>query len=412
MNHISQTLNCKNICSNRIKNNLPVYDGGLGSNYVQQPDFFTNSLKKFAEKKDYVSVHGIDELQETIKKKFSNKNYLVDSVVVGNGLKELLFLLQLSFTSMSNGIIFHITPSWVSYKEQILILEKNDKLKEINTTFENKYKVTPEQLDEELSKFSDENKLIIFNNPNNPTGIIYSPEEVKEISSILKKHNCVVLSDEIYFNLNHDNSIVSISEFIPELTIIGSSVSKDMGCGGYRVGWLTFPKSLKLLSDKCASNGSSIYSCAPTPLQYATNEMLNNNEEFKKHCKLNNLIYKFVAQKTDSILSKSKLKYVPTESSWYVFLDFSNYKKYFYEKGIYSSIQLCNYLIETIGLISVAGKHFNTDSLSIRVSLVGIDTESIDYLNCKFDKENIFKHMEEGFNKLVDLLKKIENYNN
>ena len=71
MNHISQTLNCKNICSNRIKNNLPVYDGGLGSNYVQQPDFFTNSLKKFAEKKDYVSVHGIDDLQKTIKKKFS-----------------------------------------------------------------------------------------------------------------------------------------------------------------------------------------------------------------------------------------------------------------------------------------------------------------------------------------------------
>ena len=119
MKSISQTLNCKIICDNRKKQNLPVYDGGLGSNNLRQPDFFIESLKKFADKKDYVSVRGIDELQNTIKKKYSNETYLVGSVIVGNGLKELLFLLQISF----DGLIFHITPSWVSYKEQILILK-------------------------------------------------------------------------------------------------------------------------------------------------------------------------------------------------------------------------------------------------------------------------------------------------
>jgi aspartate/methionine/tyrosine aminotransferase len=276
MNNISQTLNCKNIYNNRIANNLPVYDGRLGSNSVRQPNFFIESLKKFSDQKDYVSVRGIDELQKTLKSKYSNDLYKVDSVIVGNGLKELLFLLQLCFVNMTNGLIFHITPSWVSYKEQILILNKESNLVEIETTIDNMFKVKPEQLELELSKFQNQNKMIIFNNPNNPTGVLYTPDEVEEISKIIKKYNCIVLADEIYFNITHNRPIVSISKYIPDLTIIGNSVSKDMGCGGYRIGWLTFPKNLSELSNKCEAYGSSIYSCAPTPLQYATNEMLKN----------------------------------------------------------------------------------------------------------------------------------------
>jgi len=139
MNNISQTLNCKNIYNNRIANNLPVYDGGLGSNSIRQPNFFINALKKFSDKKDYVSVRGIDELQNTLKNIYSNESYSVDSVIVGNGLKELLFLLQICFINLTNGIIFHITPSWVSYKEQILILNKESNLVEIETTIDNMF---------------------------------------------------------------------------------------------------------------------------------------------------------------------------------------------------------------------------------------------------------------------------------
>lgn len=77
MNNISQTLNCKNIYNNRIANNLPVYDGGLGSNSIRQPNFFINALKKFSDKKDYVSVRGIDELQNTLKKIYIQMNHIL-----------------------------------------------------------------------------------------------------------------------------------------------------------------------------------------------------------------------------------------------------------------------------------------------------------------------------------------------
>lgn len=407
MNNISQTLNCKNIYNYRIANNLPVYDGGLGSNNIRQPDFFINSLKKFSNKKDYVSVRGIEELQKTLKHIYSNNSYLVDSLIVGNGLKELLFLLQISFVSMTNGIIFHITPSWVSYKEQILILNKESNLVEIETTIDNMFKIKPNQLEQVLSKYKNKSKMIIFNNPNNPTGVLYTPKEVEEISKILNKYECIVLADEIYFNINHNKPIVSISKFIPNLTIIGNSVSKDMGCGGYRIGWLTFPKNLYELSNKCAAYGSSIYSCAPTPLQYATNEMLKNKIVFEKHCQFINKIYLHVAEKTKNILSKSNLKFIPTQSSWYIFLDFSHYTKQLNKLGIYNSIELCHYLIEKIGLISVAGKHFNVNTLTIRVSLVSLDLDYIDYANYEFNREKIFSHMQEGFEMLISLLDNI-----
>jgi len=71
--------------------------------------------------------------------------------------------------------------------------------------------------------------------------------------------------------------------------------------------------------------------------------------------------------------------------------------------GIYDSVELCNYLINTIGLISVAGKHFNVNTLTIRISLVSLDLNCIDYNNYSFDKNKIFSNMEEGFKKLVSL---------
>ena len=158
-----------------------------------------------------------------------------------------------------NGKIFHVTPSWLSYKEQINILNKQKDLVEVKTTFENNYKIDSNILEKLMSEHKDQNKLIIFNNPNNPTGILYTPDEVKEIAKVLKKFNCIVFSDEIYSNLTHFNEIESISTFIPELTIRGSSVSKDLACGGYRLGWITFPKQLENLFLKCRSAASYLF---------------------------------------------------------------------------------------------------------------------------------------------------------
>ena len=178
MNTISQTLNCKNILIKRKKENLPVYNFGLGENPLNTHFYYRKMVQSCANYKHYTSSSGIDELQTSIKKFYSSENYTVDNIILGNGLKELLFLVQLSFT----GKIFHINPAWISYKEQIKILKKEDDLVIIDTYFEDKFKINFQILEKKFKEFENYPKLIIFNNPNNPTSVVYNRQEVQESS--------------------------------------------------------------------------------------------------------------------------------------------------------------------------------------------------------------------------------------
>ena len=398
---ISATLNCNEILSK--KNNI--YNFGLGSNPLKQPQCFIEYLRHFSDKKDYVSASGIPELKNIIKDKYSDYNYKVNNIIVGNGLKELLYLVQLVF----QGKIFHITPSWVSYKEQILIMNRENDLVEIHTDLKNNYKINIDELELKLKQFETEKKLLIFNNPNNPLGIFYNEEEVCKIAKILKKYNCIVLADEIYFDLTHFNKIKSISEYIPELTIRGTSISKNMACGGYRLGWITFPKELDYLFNKCNSYASSIYSCANLPTQYATYKMLENKQEFDNFIRLNNTIYKYIINKIIPILNSSNIKFVTPNSSWYIFLNFDLYSEKLTKIDINSSIDLNDYLLNKLNILTVAGEHFNAKGLNIRFSLVNIDTKLLekyykfgDDITQILDKHpNILNKIIEGINILV-----------
>jgi len=391
MYKISPTLKCQQIVKKRKENNLPVYNLGLGANPIRQPDEYIDLLKKYSDKKNYSSSNGIKKLNNILKSKYSSDKYKIENIIVGNGLKELLFLLQLVF----DGMIFHITPSWVSYKEQINILNKNDNLIEIHTTIDNNYKIDLEELDTKLNKYDDYSKMIIFNNPSNPTGLYYSSNEVSEISKILKKNNVIVLADEIYFNLIFEGSTISISELIPELTIRASSVSKDLGCGGYRLGWLTFPKELNDLYTKCKSVSSSMYSCPNLPIQYATADMLLLEDIFSNHCNKIKKIFKEVVEKCCKIIDKSKIKYVKPTSSWYVYLNFSNYENKLRNLNINDSHDLSLYLINKIGLVNVAGECFNSKGFNIRLSLVDIVVDD-NYLD--------YSRIVDGLEKMIKLL--------
>ena len=406
MDKISPTLNCQNIIKSRKENNLPVYNFGLGANCISQPDFYIQKVQEYAGKKNYTSVQGISELQDSIINNFSTETYAIDNVLIGNGLKELLYIIQLSFV----GKIYHITPSWVSYKEQIRILNKECDLIEIETNLKNNYKINLNDLETSLKKYKNDKKLILFNNPNNPTGTFHNPEEVKLIANILNKYNCIVLADEIYMNLTHFNKIETISTYIPHLTIRSSSVSKDLGCGGYRLGWLTFPKELKNLYKKCSANASSIYSCTSTPIQYATSSMLNNKSLFTKHCNYNNKVYKHIVCNLCKILDKSKIKFVKPTSAWYIFANFSNYKKSLENLGVTNSYELNSLFLNKIGIISVPGECFNISGLNLRFSLIDIDTDNIFLIN-ELINTTCYSKMIEGFTKLINFLNNIQKYN-
>ena len=263
---------------------------------------------------------------------------------------------------------------------------------EIETNFEGGYKVDLEILDKKLDEVGNVPKILLFNNPNNPTSLVYNKTEVESIAEILKKHNCIVFADEIYYNLTYENKFYSISHCMPQLTIRGSSVSKDLACGGYRLGWITFPKNLEWFFYECWASASSIYSCPCTVIQYAVADTLKETDKLKLYFDNTINIYRKVSDEICSILNKSKIKFFTPESSWYIFANFDNYKEELKKININNSFELSNYLINEMGIITVAGEAFNSKGYNLRFSLVNIEF--------KDNKINI-NNMKKGFEILI-----------
>ncbi len=360
---ISSTLYSKHIKLKRIADGLPTFDGGLGENPFPQPISLIESLKKYSHLKSYTDVRGIKKLRELLGEK----------LIIGNGLKPLLFLIQLAFSiSYPNGVIYHIIPSWVSYMEQTNIL--NIKTKQIIQE-DILGKLNPKELDNELSKTTNQT-FIIFNNPTNPSGIFYNKKEIEELAKIFKKHNTIVFSDSIYSDLVHKNyekEMGKIEDFYDNV-IIGSSLSKNVGCGGYRFGWLIFPiDKLSNLYDNCNNLASSIYSCPSLPLQYVAIKALEKPKDVKTMIQAQKVIFQEVALYCQKCFEELNLKYSESKAAWYFLISFENYKKNLIKKGIYNSNKLCNYLIENYGLITVDGESFGIkNELILRYSYVDI----------------------------------------
>ena len=208
------------------------------------------ALKENAHQKDYLAVKGLPELRETIVKywkRTQNLNYTADNIMISPGSKELLFLLQLVYY----GDLVIPSPSWVSYAPQAMIVER--RVNWVKTHPENDWRLTAESLDALCAKDPERPRTLILNYPSNPTGATYSEGHLKAIAKVARKYSVILLSDEIYGELNHENRHVSMARFYPEGTIISSGLSKWCGAGGWRLGVFTFPPELQWLTDAMAA---------------------------------------------------------------------------------------------------------------------------------------------------------------
>ena len=384
----SATLLAKHIKLYRKKNNLPVYDGGLGENPLPAPRSLIQAIRLNAHLKEYTSTDGIPQL----------KKLLGNNLVVGNGLKPLIFLIQLAFSKLyPNGTIYHIIPAWVSYLEQTSIL--NIKTKKIYPN--NDYKLTPEILEEYLKDDPNE-KLILLNNPCNPSGCIYNKEEMKNLSVIFKKYDCIVFSDEIYKEIVHPkHEFGDIKDYYSKL-VRGSSLSKSVACGGYRLGWLIFDESLVNLHKMSKVLASSIYSCPSLMLQHAAVKSLEEPYDVKLQKDFQKNMFQNICEYCKEEFKNLKLKVSDSKSAWYILIDFDYYKNQLENKNINNSNDLSTELSTSIGFITVSGSAFGLkNKYVLRYSLV--DIKNINIKDKTYDINNI----KQGINELKKWLLKI-----
>jgi aspartate aminotransferase len=219
---------------------------------VGEPDFDTPAhIRAAAEaaleqgKTRYGAAAGEPRLREVIAQKLQRDNdlcYGAENILVTNGGKHSLFNLMLALIEPSDEVIIP-APYWVSYPEMVKLAGGTPVI--VSTTLENGYKITPEQLRQAVTPRT---KLFVFNSPSNPTGMVYTPDEVRAIAQVVVEQDLLVVSDEIYEKLLYDGakhlSIGAVSPEVFERTIVSSGFAKTYAMTGWRVGFLAGPLPL------------------------------------------------------------------------------------------------------------------------------------------------------------------------
>jgi aspartate aminotransferase len=340
---------------------------------IGEPDFNTPECVKDAAKKaiddnqtHYTPVAGTQELRQAIAEKFRNDNgldYTFDQIIVSNGAKQSIANALLCLINQGDEVIVP-APYWVSYPEMIKLAE--GKMVVIPTTVQQDFKATPEQLEAAITP---KTKVFLFNSPNNPSGSVYTKDELKGIADIIAKYEHIyVISDEIYEYINYAGKHESIAQFeqIKNRVITINGVSKGFAMTGWRIGYMAAPLEIAKACDKLqgqiTSGASSISQLASLEavkiVPSASNEMKEMIDTFK----------------TRRDLLFSKLNEIPgikaniPDGAFYIFANVADY--YGKSNGsvtIHNDTDLCLFLLENVHVAIVPGVAFG-DPECVRIS--------------------------------------------
>jgi aspartate aminotransferase len=371
---ISATLDIKERCRKFRSEGREVFDFGLGQSPFPVPQPVVDALRMSAREKDYLPVRGLPELCEAVAG-FHRKKDLVntqaESVLIGPGSKELMFLLQLAYY----GEIILPTPCWVSYLPQARIIGRRNS--SIHSTWEMGWKISAGQLHDSLKRTGDEQRprLLVLNYPNNPTGDSFDNEELEKLAEVARKFGIIVLSDEIYGQLRFEGRHISIARYYPEGTIISSGLSKWCGAGGWRLGTFAFPPDLAWLENAMAAIASETYTSVSAPIQYSAIQAFLGGSEIERYLSHVRRILAALGGRTFSIVDAAGIRARPPIGAFYLFLDFSPFAERLASRGVHTGRGLCDCLLEETGVALLSGASFGgaRSELTARLSYVDFD---------------------------------------
>jgi aspartate aminotransferase len=240
---VSQTLAMAQKSRELKAKGIDIISLSLGEPDFNTPDYIKEAAKKAIDDNysKYPPVPGYTDLREAISKKFKEENginYSSDQVIVSAGAKHSLINVILSIVNPGEEVII-LAPYWVSYYDQVIIAEGKPVV--IKATLDNDFKIKPEQLE---SAITSKTRLIIFNSPSNPTGMVYSRIEMEQIARVVEKHEGLfIISDEIYEHIIFTGEHVSMAsfDFIYDRVITVNGVSKGYAMTGWRIGYIGAP---------------------------------------------------------------------------------------------------------------------------------------------------------------------------
>ena len=378
-----------------------IFNFGFGQSPFPIPEKVISSLKMNAHRKEYLPVQGLLDLRKAISKYINSKNngsFKEENIILGQGSKQLMFLLHLGF----NGDFIFPTSSWVSYEPQGII--GGNKIHWIETSKENNWFPTKNQIEKTIKKIKDQNAILILNSPNNPSGAVC--KNLQEIAEVVKKYKILVLSDEIYSELQFDGKYNSISKFYPDGTIVSSGLSKWCGAGGWRLGFFAVPDKLKSILNFTKVLSSESVSSITTPVQYASVEAFSGDHSNYLN-KVRNILFS-VGQYAYNKLKSNNVLINPPEGGFYLMPEFLNSK-------FRTSQEMCNDILNKTGVTLLPGSDFGFKENKMLTRLSYTDFDGDLFLkntdgSKKLDDDIIKKYapnVVEGTNRLVEWSKSL-----
>ena len=319
-----------------------LYGFAFGQSPFPVPKIVQEALIKNADKGTYAPVPGITELRDAISR--YNKHYFgmdisPERIYVGPGTKELIF----NLLEVLHGTVILPTPAWLGYLPQIRLLKKNYHMLPARA---NK-KFSPDDLKKLALRLQDRQKILILNNPHNPTGLLYDKLELEEIADVCRDQNIIVISDEIYAQTTYNFSkFISMGKIYPEGTFVTNGLSKSHAAGGYRLGYVIFPQHAVDLMRQFKKILATEYTAVSTPIQHAAVAGFEISKEMSDYFDVTRNIHHIMGEYTYHALSTiDGIKTTKPDATFYLLADFNAYATELQTAKINTSQKLSEALI-------------------------------------------------------------------
>ncbi|MBC8258711.1 MAG: aminotransferase class I/II-fold pyridoxal phosphate-dependent enzyme [SAR324 cluster bacterium] len=382
---------------------------GFGESPFPVPEQMQDALRNNAQRKQYISGYGLTELRQAVadfsQKEFSY-NYSYENIFIGPGSKELIF--QLLY--LLEGPLMVPAPSWVSYGPQARIRSKT--FLPIKTDFKNGYRLQAEELDAACSSQDYPQKILILNNPSNPTGSVHSAVELRDLAEVCRKHGVIVISDEIYALTQYDGQqFEGIAKYYPEATITTSGISKAFSAGGWRLGFAMIPDEFAEITKPLSAFVSETFSCVSAPIQFGALPGFAGYDELREYVERCRDIHAATGHYLCQQFRKIGLNCPEPQGAFYLFPDFENFKDKLSSRGIKTSTELSKRLLDEVGVALLPGADFYMPENYLAVRIASVDYDGAQVLHDFPGKTELTQELNLSlFPKLVEACRRINNW--